>query len=78
MKAPYAAQHFNPGQFYRLQNYERRAKLVQGTRLTMEGLALTGAWVDKEKGLMSTIVQQPRWAARHGSARSSRRASPWC
>jgi NADPH-dependent glutamate synthase beta subunit-like oxidoreductase/NAD(P)H-flavin reductase len=25
-------------------------------RLTMEGLALTGAWVDKERGLMSTIV----------------------
>jgi NADPH-dependent glutamate synthase beta subunit-like oxidoreductase/NAD(P)H-flavin reductase len=56
VKAPYAAQHFNPGQFYRLQNYERRAKFVNGTRLTMEGLALTGAWVDKEKGLMSTIV----------------------
>ena len=26
------------------------------TRLAMEGLALTGAWVDKEKGLLSTIV----------------------
>jgi NADPH-dependent glutamate synthase beta subunit-like oxidoreductase/NAD(P)H-flavin reductase len=56
VKAPYAAQHFSPGQFYRLQNFERTAHLVKGTRLTMEGLALTGAWVDKEKGLMSTIV----------------------
>src|SRR5258706_6550237 len=28
----------------------------EGTRLSMEGLALTGAWVDKEKGLVSTIV----------------------
>ncbi|HYY95184.1 MAG TPA: hypothetical protein VE713_11765, partial [Pyrinomonadaceae bacterium] len=27
-----------------------------GTRLTMEGLALTGAWVDKEQGLLSLIV----------------------
>ncbi|MFT3838374.1 MAG: FAD-dependent oxidoreductase [Myxococcaceae bacterium] len=54
--APYAAQHFHPGQFYRLQNYERLAPLIDGTRLTMEGLALTGAWVDKEKGLLSTIV----------------------
>lgn len=54
--APYAAQHFQPGQFYRLQNFERTAPVVDGTRLTMEGLALTGAWVDKEKGLMSTIV----------------------
>jgi len=55
-KAPYAAKHFQPGQFYRLQNYERLAPTVEGTRLAMEGLALTGAWVDKEKGLLSTIV----------------------
>ncbi|MBX7097686.1 MAG: FAD-dependent oxidoreductase [Myxococcaceae bacterium] len=56
VKAPFAAEHFHPGQFYRLQNFERRAPLVDGARLTMEGLALTGAWVDKAKGLMSTIV----------------------
>ncbi|WP_404363992.1 FAD-dependent oxidoreductase [Corallococcus coralloides] len=56
VKAPFAASHFAPGQFYRLQNYERNAPLVDGVRLTMEGLALTGAWVDKEKGLMGTIV----------------------
>jgi NADPH-dependent glutamate synthase beta subunit-like oxidoreductase/NAD(P)H-flavin reductase len=56
VRAPFAARHFHPGQFYRLQNFERTAPLVDGTRLTMEGLALTGAWVDKEKGLMSTIV----------------------
>jgi NADPH-dependent glutamate synthase beta subunit-like oxidoreductase/NAD(P)H-flavin reductase len=56
VKAPFAASHFEPGQFYRLQNFERKAPVVDGTRLTMEGLALTGAWVDKEKGLMGTIV----------------------
>jgi NAD(P)H-flavin reductase len=56
VKAPFAAQHFEPGQFYRLQNFERSAAIVEGTRMVMEGLALTGAWVDKEKGLMSTIV----------------------
>ncbi|WP_225412230.1 FAD-dependent oxidoreductase [Stigmatella hybrida] len=56
VKAPFAASHFEPGQFYRLQNFERLAPVVDGTRLTMEGLALTGAWVDKEKGLMGTIV----------------------
>ncbi|MFL5318203.1 MAG: FAD-dependent oxidoreductase [Myxococcaceae bacterium] len=56
VKAPFAAKHFEPGQFYRLQNFERLAPTVDGTRLTMEGVALTGAWVDKEKGLMSTIV----------------------
>ena len=56
VRAPYAASHFEPGQFYRLQNFERTATAVDGVRLTMEGLALTGAWVDKEKGLMGTIV----------------------
>jgi NAD(P)H-flavin reductase len=30
--------------------------VVRGTRLAMEGLALTGAWVDKEKGLLSLIA----------------------
>jgi len=56
VRAPAAARRFRPGQFYRLQNYERHALAVDGTRLAMEGLALTGAWVDREKGLVSTIV----------------------
>ncbi|HSP79581.1 MAG TPA: FAD-dependent oxidoreductase [Myxococcaceae bacterium] len=56
VKAPFAASHFEPGQFYRLQNFERTAPVVDGVHLTMEGLALTGAWVDKEQGLMGTIV----------------------
>jgi NADPH-dependent glutamate synthase beta subunit-like oxidoreductase/NAD(P)H-flavin reductase len=56
VRAPFAAGHFEPGQFYRLQNFERLAPVVDGMKLTMEGLALTGAWVDKEKGLMGTIV----------------------
>ncbi|MFO1306627.1 MAG: FAD-dependent oxidoreductase [Burkholderiales bacterium] len=54
--APAAAQRFAPGQFYRLQNYEALAPTRAGTKLVMEGLALTGAWVDREKGLVSTIV----------------------
>ncbi len=54
--APSAARHFHPGQFYRLQNYERFAPKIDNVPLTMEGLALTGAWVDKEKGLLSLIV----------------------
>jgi NAD(P)H-flavin reductase len=56
VRAPFAAEHFHPGQFYRLQNFERLARTVDGTKLTMEGLALTGAWVDKPKGLLSVIV----------------------
>ena len=56
IRAPLAARRFRPGQFYRLQNFETRAASVEGTRLAMEGLALTGAWVDRQRGLVSTIV----------------------
>ncbi|MCC6811679.1 MAG: FAD-dependent oxidoreductase [Deltaproteobacteria bacterium] len=56
VKAPLAAKKFQPGQFYRLQNYESIADEIEDTSLVMEGLALTGAWVDKEQGLLSMIV----------------------
>jgi NADPH-dependent glutamate synthase beta subunit-like oxidoreductase/NAD(P)H-flavin reductase len=56
VKAPLAARKFKPGQFYRLQNFESYAPVVGNTRLAMEGLALTGAWIDEEKGLLGTIV----------------------
>lgn len=60
VRAPLAAKAFEPGQFYRLQNFERFAPKIdvagRETTLQMEGLALTGAWVDKDKGLLSTIV----------------------
>ncbi|HYG11813.1 MAG TPA: FAD-dependent oxidoreductase [Pyrinomonadaceae bacterium] len=56
VRAPMQARKFQPGQFYRLQNYETDAPVVGGTKLTMEGLALTGAWVDREQGLLSLIV----------------------
>ncbi len=56
VKAPLAAQKFYPGQFYRVQNYEAFAPTVEGTVLAAEGLALTGAEVDKEKGTISLIA----------------------
>jgi NAD(P)H-flavin reductase len=56
VRAPMAARAFEPGQFYRLQNYETLSREADGTRLTKEGLALTGAAVDRERGLLSTIV----------------------
>jgi len=56
VKGHYAATRFEPGQFYRFQNYETSAHMIDGSRLTMEALALTGAWVDKEKDLLSMIV----------------------
>jgi NADPH-dependent glutamate synthase beta subunit-like oxidoreductase/NAD(P)H-flavin reductase len=56
VRAPAAARRFAPGQFYRLQNFETLARSVNGTRLAMEGIALTGASVDRDQGLVSTIV----------------------
>ena len=56
LRAPVAARRFEPGQFYRMQNFETLALRVPGTTLAMEGLALTGAWVDREKGLISVIA----------------------
>ena len=56
LHAPAAARRFQPGQFYRLQNFETLSPMVNGTRLQTEGLALTGAWVDADKGLVATIV----------------------
>ena len=60
VKAPAAARHFEPGQFYRLQNFEALAPRVtrdgREVPLVMEPLALTGAWVDKDRGLLSMIA----------------------
>jgi NADPH-dependent glutamate synthase beta subunit-like oxidoreductase/NAD(P)H-flavin reductase len=54
--APRAARAFQPGQFYRLQNFEATARRHDGTILAMEGLAMTGASVDRAQGLLSTIA----------------------
>jgi NADPH-dependent glutamate synthase beta subunit-like oxidoreductase/NAD(P)H-flavin reductase len=56
VEAPMAARAFKPGQFYRLQNFETLAPRTNGTILAMEGLALTGASVNRPEGLLSTIV----------------------
>jgi NADPH-dependent glutamate synthase beta subunit-like oxidoreductase/NAD(P)H-flavin reductase len=56
VEAPQAAANFQPGEFYRLQNFETLAHRVEDTTLAMEGLAMTGAWVDVERGLVSIIA----------------------
>jgi len=56
VRAPFAARHFLPGQFFRLQNFEAFAPSLNGTKLAMEGLALTGASMDAAQGLLSVIV----------------------
>jgi NADPH-dependent glutamate synthase beta subunit-like oxidoreductase/NAD(P)H-flavin reductase len=61
LHAPAAARAFRPGQFFRLQNYERNAHHLEDpvgerTVLAMEGLALTGAWTDPGQGRLGVIV----------------------
>ncbi|MGQ0658131.1 MAG: pyridine nucleotide-disulfide oxidoreductase [Chromatiales bacterium] len=56
VRARRAARKFSPGQFYRVQNFEALAETIDGTVLVSEGLALTGAWVDKKQGLISLIA----------------------
>ncbi len=66
--APAAARAFQPGQFYRLQNYETLAASAStAPRLAMEGLALTGAWTDRTRAWSRSSCW--RWAARPISAR---------
>jgi NADPH-dependent glutamate synthase beta subunit-like oxidoreductase/NAD(P)H-flavin reductase len=71
VRAPAAARHFEPGQFYRLHDFEADTPAKEGTRLQMEGLALTGAWVDKNEGLLSVIALEMG-----GSSRLLRRLRP--
>jgi NAD(P)H-flavin reductase len=54
--APAAARNFRPGEFYRMQNYDTDPIIIDGKAMSMEALAMTGAWTDVEKGLLSMIV----------------------
>jgi NADPH-dependent glutamate synthase beta subunit-like oxidoreductase/NAD(P)H-flavin reductase len=70
LHAPAASQSFKPGQFFRLQNFESFATALEEiitdpsmadskklrTVLAMEGLAMTGASADPERGLVSVIA----------------------
>ena len=64
VRAPMAARAFQPGQFYRLQNFETLAPHAPGsvpasgrtTVLAMEGLPLTAVSVDREAGLVTALV----------------------
>jgi NADPH-dependent glutamate synthase beta subunit-like oxidoreductase/NAD(P)H-flavin reductase len=56
VRAPAAAENFEPGQFFRLQNLETHAPRIDGSPLLIEPLALTGAWVDGGRGLLSMIA----------------------
>ncbi|MGB6977162.1 MAG: FAD-dependent oxidoreductase [Gammaproteobacteria bacterium] len=56
VRAPQAARNFLPGQFYRVQDYETTAPVVGDTRLQTEAVAVLGAGVDKQNGILSLLV----------------------
>jgi NADPH-dependent glutamate synthase beta subunit-like oxidoreductase/NAD(P)H-flavin reductase len=58
VRAPLAAKRFQPGQFFRLQNFETAAPTVAGNVLHTEAIALTGSHVDREHGTVSLIVHE--------------------
>lgn len=64
IKAPLAAHHFKPGQFYRLQNFETYAPRLDHTLLQMEPLALAVASCDKEQNLLRFIVTEDSASAK--------------
>lgn len=64
VRAPMAAQHFKPGQFYRLQNYERVALKVGGTRLQTEAMALIGIPSEHAADTLSFLVIEKGASAR--------------
>lgn len=58
IQAPLAARHFQPGQFFRLQNFEVLAPHIDHTLIQMEPLALVGAECNHEDGTINFIVQE--------------------
>ena len=56
VKSPFAAKNFSPGQFYRLQNYESNTLTKNKMKMLIEPIALTGAKVDKNQGIITLII----------------------
>jgi NADPH-dependent glutamate synthase beta subunit-like oxidoreductase/NAD(P)H-flavin reductase len=64
IRAPAAAKHYLPGQFYRLQYFETVAPVVEGKTLAMEPLALPVAEHDPSNHTLTFIVQEKNVAAK--------------
>lgn len=61
--APQAAQHFKPGQFFRLQNFESLAPHVNETLLQMEPLILPISASDNKAGTLTALIIEKNAAA---------------
>jgi NADPH-dependent glutamate synthase beta subunit-like oxidoreductase len=58
VRAPQAAQNWQPGQIYRLQNFHADADRLDGTVLQMEGMAIDGVDVNKLTGEIKLLVNR--------------------
>lgn len=58
VRAPQASRNWQPGQVYRLQNFESMALQGLGTTLQMEGMAVDGVEVDKSNGFISLLINE--------------------
>ncbi len=56
--APLAARNFLAGQFYRLQNFETLAAMINDTRMQTEAIALLAAHVNVKEGTLSFMVME--------------------
>jgi len=64
VQAPLAAKHFAPGQFYRVQNYESLAPVIEQTRLQTEALAMLGIQHPEHPDQLSFMVYEQGASAR--------------
>ncbi|AOU99363.1 hypothetical protein BI364_16790 [Acidihalobacter yilgarnensis] len=56
--APQASRNWQPGQVYRLQNFETLVARDLGTALQMEGMAVDGVQVDKAQGRINLLINE--------------------
>ncbi|MCV6636112.1 FAD-dependent oxidoreductase [Candidatus Albibeggiatoa sp. nov. NOAA] len=55
--APMAAQKFEAGQFFRIQNFETDAPIIHDTKLQMEAIAVLGAGVNEQEIQVIVVTQ---------------------
>lgn len=58
IQAPLAAKHFQPGQFYRLQNFETLAPHIDHTLFQMEPLAVVAADCNRSHGILTFLINE--------------------
>lgn len=56
--APLAAKQFQPGQFYRIQNYETTAEIIDGTKLQTEAISALGIFNPEKPDQLSFMIYE--------------------